>query len=53
MVNVARCIYSNCISNAEREPLPHRLKVLKTSPMTYNVIIVKNSKLERLVKNLL
>ncbi len=33
MVNVARCTYSNCISLADREPLPHRLKVIDSEPL--------------------
>ena len=33
MVNVARCTYSNCISLADREPLPHRLKVVDSEPL--------------------
>ena len=54
MINVAHCVYSNCISNAEREPLPHRLKVLNTSPMTLQCHYCgRNQNLDRLVKNLL
>ncbi|MBJ23505.1 MAG: aspartate carbamoyltransferase regulatory subunit [Euryarchaeota archaeon] len=54
MVNVAHCVYSNCISNAIREPLPHRLKVLNTNPMTLQCHYCgRNQNLERLVENLL
>ena len=33
LVNVARCTFSNCITGNSREPLDHRLKVIKTDPM--------------------
>ncbi|MAT48620.1 MAG: aspartate carbamoyltransferase regulatory subunit [Euryarchaeota archaeon] len=54
MINVAHCIYSNCISNSVREPLPHRLKVLSTTPMILQChYCARNQNLERLIENLL
>jgi len=54
MINVAHCVYSNCISNAVREPLSHRLKLLSTSPMVLQCHYCgRNQNLERLIENLL
>ena len=54
MINVAHCVYSNCISNSVREPLPHRLKVLSTTPLMLQCHYCgRNQNLERLIENLL
>lgn len=33
VVNVVRCTFSNCITTNPREPLDHRLKVVKRDPL--------------------
>ena len=33
VINVVRCTFSNCITQNPREPLPHRLKVIRTAPL--------------------
>jgi aspartate carbamoyltransferase regulatory subunit len=54
MVNVARCTFSNCITHADREPLPHRLKVLAAEPLELRCHYCgRNQDIEALVENLL
>ena len=54
VVNVAKCSYSNCITRGIREPLPHRLKVLSTTPLMLQCHYCgRNQNLERLIENLL
>ncbi|MDP6906295.1 MAG: aspartate carbamoyltransferase regulatory subunit [Candidatus Thalassarchaeaceae archaeon] len=33
LVNIARCTFTNCITQNSREPLDHRLKVVKSDPL--------------------
>ena len=33
VINVVRCTFSNCITQNPREPLPHRLKVIRTAAL--------------------
>lgn len=52
--NVARCVFSNCITTADREPLPHRLTVVSTSPLTLRCHYCRRVQdLDSLVENLL
>ena len=54
MVNVARCTFSNCISHGDREPLPHRLKVLAAEPLELRCHYCGHTQdIEGLVENLL
>ena len=54
VTNVARCVYSNCITTADREPLPHRLSVISTDPLTLRCrYCLRIQDLNRLVENLL
>ena len=34
VMNVARCSFANCVTNGEREPLTHRLKVRTVEPLS-------------------
>ena len=54
MVNVARCTFSNCITHGDREPLPHRLKVLAAEPLELRCHYCgRTQDIEALVENLL
>ncbi|MBT3357231.1 MAG: aspartate carbamoyltransferase regulatory subunit [Euryarchaeota archaeon] len=33
LVNIARCSFSNCITQNPNEPLPHRLRVISAEPL--------------------
>ncbi|GIS43998.1 MAG: hypothetical protein Ct9H90mP16_10680 [Candidatus Poseidoniales archaeon] len=46
LVNVARCTFSNCITGNSREPLDHRLNVIKTDPWSYVQILWSTAKHE-------
>ncbi len=52
--NVVRCTFSNCITQNLREPLPHRLKVAKTDPLTLRCHYCQRPQdLDELIHNLL
>ena len=52
--NVVRCTFSNCITQNPREPLPHRLKVIRTAPLALRCHYCQRPQdLEELVLNLL
>ena len=52
--NVVRCTFSNCITQNSREPLPHRLKVTKTDPLTLRCHYCQRPQdLDELIHNLL
>ena len=52
--NVVRCTFSNCITQNLREPLPHRLKVTKTDPLTLRCHYCQRPQdLDELIHNLL
>ena len=54
VTNVARCVYSNCITAADREPLPHRLSVISTKPLTLRChYCLRFQDLDLVVENLL
>jgi aspartate carbamoyltransferase regulatory subunit len=33
LINIARCSFSNCITQNSREPLPHKLRVVSEDPL--------------------
>ena len=52
--NVVRCTFSNCITQNPREPLPHRLKVTKTDPLSLRCHYCQRPQdLDELIHNLL
>lgn len=52
--NVVRCTFLNCITQNSREPLPHRLKVTKTDPLTLRCHYCQRPQdLDELIHNLL
>ena len=52
--NVVRCTFSNCITQNLREPLPHRLRVAKTDPLTLRCHYCQRPQdLDELIHNLL
>ena len=52
--NVVQCTFSNCITQNLREPLPHRLKVTKTDPLTLRCHYCQRPQdLDELIHNLL
>ena len=54
VVNVARCTFSNCITENPREPLPHRLIVTKRDPLELRCRYCgKTQDIEALVDNLI
>ena len=54
MINVSKCTFSNCITHGEREPLPHRLKVLCPEPLVLRCHYCGLTQdIEGLVENLL
>jgi aspartate carbamoyltransferase regulatory subunit len=54
VVNVARCSFSNCITAAPREPLPHRLQVLHPDPLELRCHYCGQSQpVDQLLENLL
>ena len=54
VVNVVRCTFSNCITQNPREPLPHRLKVIRTAPLALRCHYCQRPQdLDELVLNLL
>ena len=54
VVNVARCTFSNCITNNPMEPLPHRLIVTKREPLELRCRYCgKFQEIDKLVDNLL
>ena len=54
VINVVRCTFSNCITQNPREPLPHRLKVIRTAPLALRCHYCQRPQdLDELVLNLL
>ena len=54
VINVVRCTFSNCITQNPREPLPHRLKVIRTAPLALRCPYCQRPQdLDELVLNLL
>ncbi len=54
VVNVARCTFSNCITTNMREPLPHRLVVVKRDPLELRCRYCgKTQDVEDLIDNIL
>lgn len=54
VINVVRCTFSNCITQNPREPLPHRLKVIRTAPLELRCHYCQRPQdLDELVLNLL
>ena len=54
VVNVARCSFSNCITTNMREPLPHRLVVVKRDPLELRCRYCgKTQDVEDLIDNIL
>ena len=54
VINVVRCTFSNCITQNPREPLPHRLKVIRTAPLALRCQYCQRPQdLDELVLNLL
>ena len=54
VINVVRCTFSNCITQNPREPLPHRLKVIRTAPLAMRCHYCQRPQdLDELVLNLL
>ena len=54
VINVVRCTFSNCITQNQREPLPHRLKVIRTAPLALRCHYCQRPQdLDELVLNLL
>lgn len=52
--NVVQCTFLNCITQNLREPLPHRLKVTKTDPLTLRCHYCQRPQdLDELIHNLL
>tara|TARA_Y100000589_G_scaffold44818_1_gene37733 strand:- start:34 stop:510 length:477 start_codon:yes stop_codon:yes gene_type:complete len=52
--NVVRCTFSNCITQNPREPLPHRLRVAKTAPLTLRCHYCERPQdLNKLIRNLI
>ena len=33
LINIVKCSFSNCITQNDREPLPHKLKIISSEPM--------------------
>ena len=54
VINVVLCTFSNCITQNPREPLPHRLKVIRTAPLALRCHYCQRPQdLDELVLNLL
>ena len=54
VINVVRCTFSNSITQNPREPLPHRLKVIRTAPLALRCHYCQRPQdLDELVLNLL
>ena len=54
VINVVRCTFSNCITQNPREPLPHRLNVIRTAPLALRCHYCQRPQdLDELVLNLL
>ena len=54
VINVVRCTFSNCITQNPREPLPHRLKGIRTAPLALRCHYCQRPQdLDELVLNLL
>ena len=54
VIKVVRCTFSNCITQNPREPLPHRLKVIRTAPLALRCHYCQRPQdLDELVLNLL
>jgi len=54
VVDVARCTFSNCITNNRREPLPHRLVVTNRAPLELRCRYCgKTQEVDGLINNLL
>ena len=54
VINVVRCTFSNCITQNPREPLPHRLRVIRTAPLALRCHYCQRPQdLDELVLNLL
>ena len=52
--NVVRCTFSNCITQNPREPLPHRLVVMKTDPLMLRCYYCQRPQnLDELILNLI
>lgn len=54
VINVVRCTFSNCITQNPREPLPHRLKVIRIAPLALRCHYCQRPQdMDELVLNLL
>ena len=54
LVNVARCTFSNCITQNDREPLPQKLRVVSRDPIEIRCYYCgKGQSMEAIVENVL
>ena len=54
LVNVARCTFSNCITQNDREPLPQKLRVVSRDPIEIRCHYCgKGQSMEAIVENVL
>ena len=54
LINIASCSFSNCITKADREPLPQRMKVVNQEPLEIRCYYCgKGQSLEELIENII
>tara|TARA_B100000073_G_scaffold297471_1_gene262569 strand:+ start:846 stop:1313 length:468 start_codon:yes stop_codon:yes gene_type:complete len=54
LINIASCSFSNCITKADREPLPQRMKVVNQKPLEIRCYYCgKGQSLEELIENII